>query len=300
MGKRKIVLPNSPKKWAIHLSKMLTLFHAAHPDTHQFPIDVAKIAIDYSKSVFPQEPITLVQGADFSNAFEGALIPNPNKNSEWAILYNQSIQSKGRINFTLAHELGHYLSHRHLLSEGKKCSKNDMLLHRQSQEMIIENEANIFASHLLMPTSNFSKDMHNTKISRNLISNLADKYGVSMSAAALRWINLTKEQAMLISSKEGFIDWAWSNEKLLKSGIYYAPKKHIIELPANSLAMESISNETERLLPAGAWIGSEEVKEISLYNTDEYSLILLIYPPKNKTGYEESETDDLLEEIEFD
>jgi Zn-dependent peptidase ImmA (M78 family) len=49
--------------------------------------------------------------------------------------------SKGRINFTLGHELGHYLLHRHLSPEGFRCSSRDML-DWKSEHGQIEAQAN--------------------------------------------------------------------------------------------------------------------------------------------------------------
>ena len=80
----------------------------------RFPIKIASIATEYSRNVFPDAPITKVEGLDLSAKFEEMLLPHPNRNGEWGIIYNSSITSKGRVNFTLGHELGHYLLHRHL------------------------------------------------------------------------------------------------------------------------------------------------------------------------------------------
>lgn len=293
------MLPDSPKKWANHLSKMLSHYHTAHPDTNRFPINIIEIATEYSKSVFPNEPITLVEGACFSKAFEGALLPNPQKNGEWGIFYNQSIQSKGRINFTLAHELGHYLLHRYLLQDGRECSRNDML-NWQSQEMIIENEANLFASSFLMPSSDFNEQIYDIKISRDLILNLASRYGVSVTAAALKWLNLTKDRAMLILSNEGIIDWSRSNDKLFKTGIYYSAKKDVICLPIDSLAIKNDNNEVEKIHRPNTWPGNEEVREILIYKNDDYALQLLIYPLKsNLIDNIEDAEDILLEPLTF-
>jgi IrrE N-terminal-like domain len=102
------------------------IFHEAH-GLDRFPIKIALIATEYSRNVFPDAPITKVEGLDLSAKFEGMLLPHPNRNGEWGIFYNNSIASKGRINFTLGHELGHYLLHRHLSPESFRCSSRDML-----------------------------------------------------------------------------------------------------------------------------------------------------------------------------
>lgn len=41
------------------------------------------------------------------------LLPIPHRNGEWGIIYNKSGNAEGRANFSVAHELGHYLLHRH-------------------------------------------------------------------------------------------------------------------------------------------------------------------------------------------
>jgi hypothetical protein len=43
------------------------------------------------------------------------------------IIYNHAITSKGRINFTLAHEFGHYLIHRALYPNGFQCGQQQIV-----------------------------------------------------------------------------------------------------------------------------------------------------------------------------
>lgn len=283
----------TPVGWAARISDMLDAVHAG---MERFPIDVREVVTEYSKMVFPKEPITLIQAGNFSDAFEGALIPNPER-SEWGIVYNQATQHMGRINFTIAHEFGHYLLHRHLLLHNQKCSRHDMATW-QSNETCIECEANEFASNLLMPALDFWNQIHDKTVSKNLILNLAKRYKVSISAAALRWLSFSKDRAMIISSKDGYIDWSWSNKKLIKSGIFYSAKKSVTELPKNSLAVDSDNTENERFHPPSMWLGDEEIKEILLYRASEHALLLLIYPeietPDDTAEEEIAELDGIL------
>jgi hypothetical protein len=101
LEKKELKLPTTPQGWAIHLSKLVKIFHEAH-GLDRFPIKIASIATEYSRNVFPDAPITKVEGLELSAKFEGMLLPHPNRNGEWGIIYNSSITSKGRINFTLA------------------------------------------------------------------------------------------------------------------------------------------------------------------------------------------------------
>jgi len=45
----------------------------------------------------------MVGGLDLSTGVEGMLMPNPDGSGEWGIIYNDTIRSSGRRNFTLAH-----------------------------------------------------------------------------------------------------------------------------------------------------------------------------------------------------
>jgi hypothetical protein len=49
-------LPTTPQGWAIRLTQILSLHQAAH-GLPRFPIDVAALAQDVSRQVFPDAPI---------------------------------------------------------------------------------------------------------------------------------------------------------------------------------------------------------------------------------------------------
>lgn len=89
---------------------------------NRFPISVADVALELSSKWFPNNPLTLVEGAALPG-FDGALLPAPPGERGWGIFYNSAVTSKGRINFTLAHEFGHYLLHRLAFPAGMQCSR---------------------------------------------------------------------------------------------------------------------------------------------------------------------------------
>lgn len=273
-----MTLPTAPEGWAIHLSKLLKAVQDAHGG-NRFPINIAGIAQDYSRQVFPNAPITKVEGMRLSQKFEGALIPNKDK-GEWAIVYNENIQSPGRKNFTLAHELGHYLLHRHISADGIQCEPRQMLDWKSVYGQI-ESQANVFASFLLMPLDDFREQVSGQKPTMELMIHLADRYGVSKSAAILKWLDITDKRAMIVVAKDGYIDWAWSSDRLIKSGIFYRARQDVIELPEASLAAKrdaTIDNIVGIKHPKGVWLGNEEVHEMTvLAKVGEVSTSLLIY-----------------------
>ena len=205
----------SPERWANDLSILL----AKVLGSTRFPVDVSRFAREYSKKAFPKEPITQVRQRRFCG-FEGALIPKSNGSGEWGIGYADSLGSKGRINFTIAHEFGHYLLHRKRFPNGVKCNPEDMVKW-DSECNRVEAEANRFAAGLLMPLDDFRTQLPATqKADLGALSGCADRYEVSLTAAILRWLSYTQRRAILVVSRDGYVLWARSSAPAFKSGAY--------------------------------------------------------------------------------
>jgi hypothetical protein len=276
LGEKEVKLPTTCEGWATRVSALVKAATEAQ-GVARFPIRIAPIAADYSRSLFPKEPITIVQGDDFGERFEGALVPKGN--GEWGIFYNSGLRSKGRINFCQAHEFGHYLLHRHLSGNPFYCSRKDMWAWNSDYGWM-EAEANRFASMVLMPPDDFR--LQTSEFRKPTLSQfeaLRDRYEVSITAAVLRWLDITIRRAMLVVSKDGFIDWARSSPALFKSGVYFAAKQVTIPLPDASLAaLGPNARICEIGHPAGVWNADEPVLESVMF--DEYrdlALSLLIF-----------------------
>jgi hypothetical protein len=95
------------------------------------------------------------------------------------------IPEPGRVRFALAHELGHFLLHVGI-SQTRACTAGDM---RDYWKDGMEIEANIFASELLLPQKNFKEVIKLTGPSFKEIGAVAEMFNVSMTAAAIRYID---------------------------------------------------------------------------------------------------------------
>jgi len=284
-----MTLPKTPAAWAIRLSQILQHLQVATGES-LYPIRVQDIACDISKQFFPDEPITQISGEAFSNKFEGMLRPVPQSNGQWGIIYNSAIKSRGRINFTLAHELGHYLLHRAVLAEGIQCSRHDMM-GWETEYGQREAEANQFASYLLMPRNILEAQMKGETLNLHLMQHVAEHFDVSITAAILKWLEFTDKRAMLIVARDGFVDWARSSQKLFKSGVFLKPKQETIELPAQSLAAKKdklFDNESGAHHKVGIWPFKEDVQEFTLL-ADSYdmTITLLIFDDHAPVHYNE-------------
>jgi hypothetical protein len=138
-----------PERWAIEITKLLNL--VLGPE--HFPVDVIRVAHEYTVKRFAGDAITMVKG-DSLPGFDGALYRAPAGKTGWGIVYNNAITSPGRINFTLAHEFGHYLLHRADHPNGIRCGEQDVV-RWDSAYAQIEYQANLFAAAFLMPLDDF-------------------------------------------------------------------------------------------------------------------------------------------------
>jgi hypothetical protein len=89
---------------------------------------------------------------------------------------------------------------------------------------------------LLMPFDDFRKQVDGQPICFDLLGHCAERYGVSLTATALRWTEIANQRAILVASRDDHMLWAKSNQAEFKSGAYFATRKNTIELPQNALA----------------------------------------------------------------
>jgi len=280
--------PKTPKAWANFLAR------AWGP---RFPVEVNTIALEYSKRF--DDPIATIAKADV-DTFEGAIFHRP-KTGKWIILYNPTIASFGRINFTLGHEFGHYLNHRAQIKDGAgslQCSQRAVLGVDNDTARQIEREADEFASYLLMPMDDFRQQVAGHAMTLDLLRHCTDRYAVSYTAAASKWIEFTEDRAVLVVGIDGFILWSRSSDSAFRSYVFYRKGK---PLPAGSVAMRpDLAVQDQGLgveLPAGVW-GAEPVREITIF-ADRYDLTisLLVLPkrPVFSVGFEEEPAPDTLD-----
>ena len=279
-----------PKRWANELNALLAAV-AATGQPH-FPVRVAELALEISRSHFPDSPVIAVEGGSLGD-FEGALYPMPERKG-WAILYNQDV-SPGRKRFTIAHEFGHYLMHRQLFPEGIQCTEENVTFRGGPD---LEAEADEFAAYLLMPFNDFRSQLPDDAIpSLDDLSAAAERYGVSLIACILRWLEFTARRSMLVVARDGFVLWAKPSEPAYKSGLFIRTRKASpYEIPTNSLVgrcdLADIGREGVDH-PAGVWF-DEPCTEITLHS-DKYDQSLgLLHFPKSAPRfsiYEEPEQD---------
>lgn len=116
-----------------------------------------------------------------------------------AVIGANSAHHENRRNFTIAHELGHFLLHETESVHLDSRKPGYMLLQRRDKksamgEDILEREANLFAAELLMPAAFLERDLKGKSLDLladdSFLEKLAKRYGVSLQALTIRLSNL--------------------------------------------------------------------------------------------------------------
>lgn len=289
----------SPHRAANDLTRLLNAVLGA--GSGRFPVNVATVAKDYSHHLFPDDPISMVKGADLPG-FDGALCKAPPSKKGWGIVYNDAISSTGRQNFTLGHEFGHYLLHREAFPDGIECGAQDIVRWDEAYNRI-EQQANVFAAGLLMPLDDFRRQIDGRgKPTLDDIGGCADRYGVSLIAATLRWLEYTERRSVLVISRDGYILWARSSDAALRSGAYFKTVGRApIAIPDNSLPMRPdllTASKGALAHESDSWL-AEPCEELALLS-DQYDFaISLLHLGRERPRWEpaEEEEDDTFDKF---
>lgn len=258
-----------PARSANQISQVLNTVYGVD----RFPVDVQGIAFEWSSAKYPYDKITLIKGAALGE-FEGGLYKAPENKVGWGIIYNNEIESEGRINFTIAHEFGHYLMHRNIHPDNFECTTTQTL-DWDSKLGQIEAEANKFAATLLMPLDDYRKQIpEHINPDINQISLCSERYGVSLTAAILRWLDYTTKAAMVIASRDGFILWSRSSKKAMSNYCYFKVSgMPPIQMPMESLVFQNTSS--VELKSDGVWFNSICTEKIIVSDKYDFTLSIL-------------------------
>lgn len=147
-------------------------------------------------------------------AIYGALIFT---NEKSLILYSTNVDNIGFQRFTIAHELGHYCLDGHLYEiideKGMHISDSDFCSKR-----MCEIEADAFASGLLMPEKLCKKLIAACVDGLGAIKILAEECWTSLTAAAIRYIDLTTAPSAVVVSAGNVIGYSVATREFHKYG----------------------------------------------------------------------------------
>lgn len=120
----------------------------------------------------------------------------PLANNRFLIEYNPN-QRPSRINFTIAHEIGHFLF------PDCASSVKSRTAHPSTQSWEIEFLCNVAASEILLPYNFFAQDANEVPLEIDSLLSLSEKYAASLEAIFLRFTEVVEKPcAIIIASFE--------------------------------------------------------------------------------------------------
>jgi Zn-dependent peptidase ImmA (M78 family) len=186
--------------------------------THErwkLPVDPFAIAKD--------EDIQLAPG-DYGEGFDARIefVPEVKR---FVIYYRSESEGrpKGRVNFSIAHELGHFFipSHRAQLLAGEMHNSVSDFRSPQSQEQ----EADDFAACLLMPRELFIAEVQRFRqrvCTLSEIGQLAEqRLKTSLTSTARRYVQCDVEACSIVFSQHGVMKWAMHSHDMKSKNMKY-------------------------------------------------------------------------------
>lgn len=179
-----------------------------------------------------------------------------------SIITINSDDSAPRQRFSLGHELGHHELHKRL-NQVFACTPDDMEDYRASDE---ERQANLFAASLLMPRQMFLRVLGEQEPSIANTRRLAREFGTSLTATAIRLVQVTDERAALVCSSPGGILWAITNKQF-----DFAIDRRPLGLSKYSYAYDVLhgksAQETPSEIEGDTWLHFDLNSNLALYES---------------------------------
>lgn len=210
-----------------------------------------------------------VRDVDSTN-FEGALITHRGR-KRGIIAVKRSIRELGRRNFTIAHELGHYILPGHGMDECY-CKSTEIESWQKNAIRAQELDANSFASEILLPSNTVYPLLNQKGLTLAFAKELSKQFTTSLTATLVKCAEVTEEICAVVCSVYGEIIWSRKSEGFH----YFIPNVRLSnDMLAGRLFESGVDPELTGEVLASSWIDSDEIdRDAKLW---EESILLPYY-----------------------
>jgi Zn-dependent peptidase ImmA (M78 family) len=171
------------------------------------------------------------------------------------IRVSDQIVQLGRLRFTIAHEVAHFLLGHKIPVEAalEANARAPFSVHQ-------EREADVFATEFLMPAAWVAAYCHGTITSLSVVHSIAQAFRVSNVAAAVRRVELADAPCAVAYSERGQVVWAKG------SGAFSRRIQSQRKIGSGSVASEyferGVLYSAPRVVPAAAWFGPDAAPNV--------------------------------------
>ena len=156
----------------------------------------------------------------------------------------------GRKRFSIAHELGHFV----LRHRTRVCSDKD--LRDWSSDGGQEKDANIFAATLLMPEPMIRPYVDVDEATFAGVLAMASEFNVSLTAAAIRFVETTALAAAVVLAERGVVKWCVKNDDFWP---YLLARGSRLDPFSRAAKASPGADSSPRPVTAGCWIDDDRV-----------------------------------------
>jgi len=203
-----------------------------HAESVLRTLDMWRLPVD-PFSIAREEEIELAPG-EFGSGFDGR-IKYLREIDSFVIHYADVApgRGRGRVKFTLAHELAHFYLHKSFLLKGQF---HDSIADFRSKDAI-EREADEFAAALLMPEPLFVqavKQFRQSVCTLGELCQLADRFETSLTSTVRRYCQCCIEPCSMVVSENGRLKWALHSEDMKRLGMGFIECRNSPRVPRAS------------------------------------------------------------------
>ncbi len=175
------------------------------------------------------------------------------------ITIDNKIKEEGRKNFTIGHEVGHFI-----LEKEREfyCSNSDIMNFWQNKNH--EQESNIFAAELLMPEEWIKQYVKWKDEALETLEEAAMMFGTTLSSMSLRYAECGKFPIAVIFSQDGKVKWSKISEDFPFQWIENGQKVNEYSKALDFYKGKEIGKEKEDIL-ADAWFAKDNNFEKGKY-----------------------------------
>jgi hypothetical protein len=180
------------------------------------------------------------------------------------------ISDERRRRFIVAHELGHFFLHPNVAA---LCAERDLVRYDAGDG---EAEANAFAAEVLMPKVLFEPLCNPARPSLHVVQEVADTFTTTLTATAIRFVDLTEESCAVAWSEAGRVKWSIPGKNFYP-WVPFGRKLNSLSHAEGAFRGEPLPGDPSEV-PASVWVdGDGDLWEHSMYFRGLRAVLTLLW-----------------------